>query len=165
MITITAHLQGEQVIHRRLRAIEERARDATPAWPAVIAVFKTIVEEVFATEGASTGEPWAPLKPATQRDRERQGYPGPGPILRRSGRLERSLLLGSESIVVEGPRYLALGSDVEYFVFHQSKRPRTQLPRRAVINLTEDDKHELVAPLRLWFTGHDPNAPRRSAVS
>lgn len=164
MITITAHLQGEQVVHRRLSAIEERARDATPAWPAVIAVFKTIVEEVFASEGASTGEPWAPLKPATQQDRVRHGYPAAHPILRRSGRLERSLMLGSESIVVEAPRYLALGSDVEYFVFHQSKRPRQVLPRRAVINLTEDDKHELVAPLRLWFTGRDPDAPRRSAV-
>lgn len=164
MITIAAHLEGAQIVHRRLQAIRERALDATPAWPAVIAVFRTIVEEAFATEGGSTGEPWAPLKPATQRDREREGYPGAHPILRRSGRLERSLMLGSESIVVEAPRYLALGSEVEYFVFHQSTRPRKKLPRRAVINLTEDNKTALIHPLRLWFTGHDPSAPQRSAV-
>jgi hypothetical protein len=48
--------------------------------------------------------------------------------------------------------------------YHQSKLPRTRLPRRAIIDLTEDDKHELVRPLRRHVTGHDANAPVRRRI-
>ena len=46
---------------------------------------------VFTTEGAAGRGRWRPLKPSTIEERRRLGY-GPGPILKRTGALERHVL-------------------------------------------------------------------------
>ena len=159
LFTITATLEGETVLDKRLQALEERIGDVRPAWPAVIAAFKQITGKAFATEGASTGQAWRPLAPATQADRRRGGFPPAHPILQRTGDLRRAVMLESgDNVVVDAPRYLGIAITLPYFAYHQSNKPRTRLPRRAVINFTADDRHALVRPLRRWLTGHDPNA-------
>jgi len=166
VITITMTLDGAQVVDRKLEAIGERARNLMPAYPAVIQVFREIARQAFGTEGASTASgAWAPLKPATVKDRERKGFPGAHPILQRTQRLMRSLTdLTGDTINVQTPTYLGIGSATPYVAYHQSTAPRTRLPRRAIIDLTEDDKHELFLPLRRYVTGNDPNAPTRSRI-
>lgn len=156
-VEIIATLQGETVIARSFDALEERLGDATPAWPAVIAVYKQLTRRAFATEGESTGEAWPALAPRTQRERARLGYGAAHPILERSQRLLHAVTLESgENTVVDAPKYLGIAIEVEYFVYHQSNQPRMRLPRRAPINFTADDRHVLVRPLRLYFTGYDP---------
>lgn len=69
-----------------------------------------------------------------------------------------------DTILVQTPRYLGIGSVVPYIAFHQSTRPRTKLPRRAVVDLTTDDRNELVRPIRQYLTGYDPTGRRQTAA-
>ncbi|MDP9202284.1 MAG: phage virion morphogenesis protein [Gemmatimonadota bacterium] len=154
MLVITGHLEGDVVIQRQLAGLEARMSDMTPAWPAVLSVFRGIMRAAFATEGGSTGAPWPQLAERTVKDRERQGFPGRHPILARTHTLARALTTeGGASVVVQMPRYFAVAVDLDYFKFHQSKRPRAKIPRRAPINLTQDDKTALLHPIRLYVTG------------
>jgi phage gpG-like protein len=166
MITISAYLDGALVIDRKLEALEERTRDMRPAYPEVINVFRDLARQAFATEGAATAAgPWPELKPATVAARTRAGFGGAHPILQRSRELMRSLTEETgDTIHVETPSYLGIGSATPYVVFHQSTAPRKRLPRRAIIDFTEDQKHRLFLPLRRWVTGRDPNAPTRGSI-
>jgi hypothetical protein len=165
MVRVTLTLEGEIVIDRVLAGLEARASNLAPAWPAVLQAFQAITARAFASEGASTGAAWAPLTPATQRDRVRQGFPAAHPILQRTGKLMRALTLGEgayASMTASALTY-RLSSEVDYFKYHQSNRARTKLPRRAPVLLTADDRTALMHPVRLYLTGRDPNAPRRGA--
>src|SRR5687767_777087 len=91
MITVSAYLDGEIIIDRKLQALEERTQDMRPAYPEVIQVFRAMARYAFATEGGSTASgQWPELKPATIADRARAGF-GARPILQRSRVLMRSL--------------------------------------------------------------------------
>ena len=165
MLRLTLVIEGEVIVDRVLQGIDERAKDMSPVWPAVVRAFRGIVNRAFAMEG-SGGEPWQPLADSTRRERARLGYGAAHPILERTGRLMRSLVLGDrDSIVETSPDSLSLGTKVEYFPFHQSRLPRTRLPRRAPILLTMDQRHELVRPIRLYLTGRNPDAPTREAFA
>lgn len=167
MFTITAHLDGELIIDRQLQGLEARLRDMTPAYPELTRVFQRIVAQAFASEGASgdTGA-WAPLAERTIDERRRQGFGPEHPILQRRQTLMRSLTdTTSDTISVETPNYYARGSAVPYVAFHQSRAPRTKLPRRPVVALTQDQKSELFLPLRRHVTGFDASAPTRSRVA
>lgn len=154
MLVITGHLQGDVLIQRKLQGLEDRMSDMRPAWPAVLEVFRGIMRAAFASEGGSTGSPWPQLAESTVKDRERQGFAGRHPILARTHTLERALTSdGGGSVIVQMPRYFAVAVDVDYFKFHQSNKPRTKIPRRAPINLTQDNKTQLLHPIRLYVTG------------
>ena len=164
-VLVTAHLDGVDVISRRLEAMAERFADVRPAWPAVVATFRAITRQTFASEGATSdfGE-WEPLAPRTIAQREKLGYPGAHPILRRSGALEDSLTSQTgDSIIVQQAQYLGIGTAVPYVVYHQSVAPRTKLPRRPVVALTADQRHEVLMPLRQWLTGYEPTGRRQTA--
>lgn len=161
MLIIRGWLEGEEVISRELAGLESRMGDMTPAWPAVLAVFRTIMTRAFVTEGASTGSPWPQLAASTVKQREREGFGGAHPILARTHALERALTTeGGASIVVELPNYFAVSVDLDYFKYHQSKAPRKKIPRRAPINLTQDDKTALLHPIRLYVRGLSPDTAR-----
>lgn len=152
------HLDGVEIVARRFNALAERLADARPAWPAVLATFRQIAADTFATEGASSAAgSWPQLAPRTIAERNRLGYPGPHPILRRTGRLADSLTMGTgDTILVEMPTYLGIGTAVPYVMFHQSTDARMRLPRRAVVDYTTDQKHLLLMPLRQYFLGYSP---------
>jgi len=77
-----------------------------------------LVRDRFASEGASAGRPWAPLKPATIKQRIRLGF-APGPILRRSATLQAAAAEGKISATADAislafcdgpaPRYVGRG--------------------------------------------------------
>jgi hypothetical protein len=54
---------------------------------------------------------------------------------------------------VQQPNYFAIAVDLDYFKYHQSKAPRRIIPRRAAINLTQDNKTRMLHPIRLYVTG------------
>jgi len=137
-----------------LAGIESRAENWEPAQPAILVVFRRIVAAAFATEGESTGAPWAPLAASTQAERRRQHFGAAHPILERTGTLKRSLTTDQGlGFVIRTPTSLTVGSNAKSFPFHQSRRPRTQLPRRAPVRLVEADKQALLHPIRLYITG------------
>lgn len=160
-------VEGELVIDRLLRGIEERARDVSPAWPEVVRIFQGIVAKAFESEGASTGAPWKPLAKSTQAERKRLGYGPQHPILERTGTLKRALTIGDGAAIITSAtsmRYIVSSQAAGYFKYHQSRAPRTKLPRRAPVLLTADDRTAIMHPIRLYITGRDPNAPRRARV-
>jgi hypothetical protein len=155
VVRLTLTLEGELVIDRVLAGIEARAQNMAPAWPGVLQAFYKITQAAFDTEGASTGAPWKPLTKATQADRKRKGFDPEHPILQRTHALERALTGGGGAFASVGPSRLALrlSGDIDYFKYHQSNRPRHQLPRRAPVLLTGDDRHALTRPVGLYLTG------------
>jgi hypothetical protein len=78
----------------------------------------------------------------------------------------RALTIGEGAYVSMTSDAMAyrLSSEIDYFKYHQSRRPRTKLPRRAPVLFTADDRTALMHPIRLWITGRDVNAPRRQAA-
>lgn len=167
MLRVTLTIEGEIVIDRLLKGLEERASDLTPAWPAVVRAFREIVGRAFDTEGASTGAPWQPLAKRTVDERRRLGFGPEHPILQRTQNLQRALTIGEGAYVRTTPRSLEymVAPHLGYFVYHQSNQPRTRLPRRAPVLLTMDDRHSLFRPIRLYLTGRDPDAQLREAFA
>lgn len=159
------NVDGIQVVDRLLRGIPERAADLTPAWPAVVMVFRGIELRAFTTEGASTDlGAWPQLAIATQRQRQREGYGAAHPILQRSGRLMRAMTEGVGVYErMERTRLqiqLSEEEGVKYAV-HQRGAPSRNIPRRAMVSFTADDRHALVRPIQNYLMGRDPNAPSR----
>lgn len=155
VVTVAAHLEGADVIMRRFQGIAANAEDVSPAFPAVQQVFFGIVRRAFESEGGTTASgPWVSLKPRTAADRRAEGYDPYHPILQRTQALLRSLTMPSpDAIFLAAPKMLSLGSGVPYFPYHQSSRPRTKIPRRAPVDITQADKHELLRPIVNHITG------------
>lgn len=112
-------------------------------WDAVVSEFRKIEYEQFASEGAdgASGK-WKPLSPAYQAVKDKKW--GHSPILQASGRLWRSMTgNNADSIVQKTAQELAIGTTVPYAKYHQSKEPRTRLPRRPIVDLTERSKDRL----------------------
>jgi phage gpG-like protein len=163
-------VDGIAVVDRLLQGIEERGRAPfadSSVVAAVVDAFHAINAQAFATEGGSTDAgAWPQLAKRTQTERRRLGYGAAHPILRRTGHLEESLTSEAYNAIRVTPTSLAyqLAPEVDYFKYHQSTRPRTRLPRRAMVSLTADQRTQLVHPIRLYLTGHDPRAPRRPSL-
>ena len=96
------------------------------------------VEINFMTEGGLAGG-WEALKKPTIKSRIRAGYGGAHPILQRTGALRRSFY----SLVDE--KKAIISSKSPYFVYHQSRQPRTtELPRRAMLVLVEHTRQNII---------------------
>lgn len=164
---IIGSLDGARIISRELRDIDDRFDDASPAWPEVTRIARALMQQAIETEGRSTDfGPWKPLAPSTIEQRRKLGYGPAHPILQRSRSLYRSVIGNSDGgFTVETPNYLAIGSDDPHIVFHQSRSPRSKIPRRPVASFTADQKNEIMRPIRLYLTGFDPATPQRTRTS
>jgi phage gpG-like protein len=107
----TTHLLGT------LSGIIRRVTEPRPALNAV----GDSIERKAATAFQREGPGWAPLKPATQRDRARRGYGPSHPILERTGGLRRSASEqgGAHRRRYRGTRSIEVGSADPKAVFHQ----------------------------------------------
>ena len=99
------------------------------------------VQTNFDTEGGLAGSvtgggKWQALKEGTIAGRIREGY-GAGPILQRTGALRKSFY----SLVNE--KQALVTSRSPYFAYHQSRMPRTKIPRRVMLILREDTKRNI----------------------
>lgn len=156
-ITVRFGVLGADDLVRRLEAFEVFVNDLRPAWPAVDRAVQTVVALQFRSEGSHGGETWPALAKRTQAERRRLGFPPAHPILRRTGALEESLTKGTgDTISAHLPAQYRYGTAVPYFVYHQSKAPRMRLPRRAPVEMTADDRNEVMRPLRVYLRGGLP---------
>jgi phage gpG-like protein len=130
-------IEGETQLSRRLEGLSARTRDLTvPFRKSADMLIGVFSKDVFATQGAVIGERWQRLSPYTVAQKARQGYP-PEPLVR-TGRMQRSFAstVASDQAVIY--------NTTSYFKYHQSRLPRTRLPRRVMMKLNENMKQSIV---------------------
>ena len=130
-------VDGQVQISRVLLGVSAAIQDWTPALSQsaedLIEIFSY---DVFETEGGAIDEAWAPLSPAYEVQKERH-FPGQN-ILTASG-----LMRDSFTSMIDSTS-LTIGNSAEYFKYHQSSAPRTKMPRRVMMTLTENMREMVV---------------------
>lgn len=127
-ITIRA---DDRVVRRRLEQLRAAGSDLSPAMREISGHLLDSVNEAFAGEASPAGKAWAPLKPATIRDRHRQRY-GAGPILERSGDLATRILADWDDTSA------VAGTNVVYAATHHFGDPRRGIPARPFLGVSTD---------------------------
>ena len=130
-------IEGIPELSRVFKTLSNRLSDFREPLEKSAQLVLTDVDYNFSTEGSLSGG-WQPLARSTVKGRLREGFGGEHPILQRTGRLR-----GSFSSRVTATKAV-ITSDSPYFVYHQSRQPRTKIPRRAMLLLTERTKQNIV---------------------
>ena len=103
-------------------------------------ILEFITNDVFDTEGEALGQPWQPLS-AKYAVWKEKNYPGQ-PILQRTGAMRQGFISAVDSST------LTIGNSISYFPYHQSLAPRRVLPRRAMMQLTDNLKATIIQNFR-----------------
>lgn len=120
MITLTATIEGDKQLSRRLMKIPDNIGDFKEPLFKIGREVRLSVDANFSSRGALFGERWAPRK-----DHK------PHPLLEKTGTMRRAF---AQNL---GPMYVEIFNPTEYFKYHQSKAPRKRLPRRVMLKLDE----------------------------
>ena len=64
---------GETAAAQKIQAMGMRVMNPMPAFTQIVKMMEDDIEELFESEGASSGKPWAPLKPETIVQKIRKG--------------------------------------------------------------------------------------------
>jgi len=144
-------IAGEVQMDRGIARFADGCADYQPIWSMIAEEFRAIEAAQFASEGAEGGEAWQALSDQ-YADWKEAHYPG-RPILQRTGDLVASLTRESDPNAVYRPerKTLTIGSKIPYAIYHQSIAPRTRLPRRPEIMLTEADKRRFMHHLHQYL--------------
>lgn len=138
--------KGISSIQRKLATFGQAIEDMAPAWEYVGKQLLMDFRHNFEQEGGVFGKDskWAPLAASTVAERSRQLGPwfAAHPILNRTGDLEQSVTVrGAPRNVFEvGPNSLTIGTTDPVAIFHNSSAPRTRLPRRPIVGLSNQRK-------------------------
>jgi len=147
---LTWSIEGEEQLVRNLRIISDEIKDWTPAFKQASDKLKGIFEDdVFRTQGGAIQENWQPLKPTYLAQKVKKGYPS-DPLIKTG--------LMKSSFETEVRKDSAIISNVSpYFKYHQSKEPRSKLPRRIMMKLGNPQK-EIVVKIfhEYWYRKTHP---------
>lgn len=120
---ISISVTGLAENQRRLATWGTKIETLAPAWEQIAADLRGDFNAQFTAQGGFYGKSsrWAPLMPSTVKDRERQGYFGPAPILFRTGALYDSLVdvNGADHIEQITATSLTIGTANPYAIYHQ----------------------------------------------
>ncbi|WP_210161261.1 phage virion morphogenesis protein [Bradyrhizobium sp. ORS 285] len=137
-------LQGEVQLSRVLQGVSATVKNWRPAFEKsgeqMVDFFS---EDVFDTEGAAVDDPWAALNPDYEK-RKQKKYPDAG-ILQATGLMRDSFVSQPSAMS------LIVRNTAPYFKFHQSNQPRTRLPRRVMMKLTENIREKLIKNMQAYF--------------
>lgn len=137
-------IQGEIQLSRVIATISATVKDMTPAFEKsgedLLRIFSY---DVFETEGQAVDETWSPLSKAYAKRKERQ-FPGKG-ILEATGKMRQSFMAKADDTS------LTLWNAMEYFKYHQSNQPRTVIPRRVMLKLTENMREMVVKNMQVYL--------------
>jgi phage gpG-like protein len=103
--------------------------------------FRKEWKENFKREGSETYQAgfkkWRPLKKTTKYSKGRLGF-GSKSILERTGKLGRSIFKKGSQGNIDRHRggSAVFGTSIPYAIYHQSRNPRTKLPRRRMIGVS-----------------------------
>jgi len=130
---------GAEALSVDLSRFADEITDYRPFWNGpFLDVWRPWIQQAFATQGASTGRPWAPLSPSYAAWKARRGYAYEG-LLVRSGDLSSALMHPERSRVGvwdPQPSSLRVGTTREGAIFHQTGTRR--MPARPPIRPTKD---------------------------
>ncbi len=116
-------------VEKRYKSRSARAKDMTVAWLRIDKHFTTVEQRQWATRGAFGGQAWPPLRPTTQKARQRPGgnRGGINHPLWDFGELRGSLIaVGPNSIRVITKDLYQRGTRVPYAAKHQKGFVATQ---------------------------------------
>lgn len=142
---LTWAIEGQDQLVRKLEHIGKEVKDWTPAFKEASEKLKGVFEnDVFRTQGAKINERWQPLKPSYLARKVKQGYPA-DPLIK-TGLMKSSFYASYSKDQGE------IGNSAEYFKYHQSKLPRTKIPRRIMMKLGNPQKEIVVKIFHTyWF--------------
>lgn len=151
---------GETIVQRELLNFEHGLLVPTKALEVVADMLRHAVERQFDTEGREASGGWPELADSTKAKRGDDGHP----ILQVSEDLFNSLTRKFDPNHIErlSAESLTFGSTVPYGIFHQSSKPRTKIPFRPPVALTQATKAAMVRAVQAALRGNDP---RRSVVA
>jgi len=151
MIRFRMDIAGEVQLDRGIARFADGVTDYRPIWGVIEDDFYAEEKEQFRTEGEAGGGRWQPLSEACAGWKAVH-YPNTR-ILERTGALEQSLTRASDSnaVKIERRKELILGTSVPYAIYHQSIEPRTRLPRRPVIQVTESFKRGVMRHIHTYL--------------
>lgn len=130
-------IEGELELSRRLTGMAVMVEDWSPAFSMAVEDLKEIFSgAVFDTEGAAVDAYWSPLSRAYALKKARE-FPGKG-ILEATGKMRNSFLSKFDATSA------TIWNAATYFKYHQSNQPRTKMPRRIMMKLTENMKQLVV---------------------
>jgi len=130
-------IEGEQQLARNLKNIGEGVKNWMPAFKEASDKLKTVFsDDVFKTQGGAIGEAWQPLKPEYMAAKTKAGFPSD--ILVKTGKMKSNF----QSIVKTD--MAEIWNSTQYFKYHQSKAPRSKLPRRVMMKLGQNQKEIIV---------------------
>ena len=129
-------VEGVPELHRVLGLTSRKVSNFKVPLTKASGFIMSDVQTNFDTQGALSGG-WQPLTAGTIAGRIRAGF-GASPILQRTGALRKSFY----SFVDE--KKALVSSRSPYFAYHQSRMPRTKIPRRVMLILTENTKQNIV---------------------
>ena len=141
---LSVTIEGEQQLSRKLRIVQELVKDWTPAFQETAETLKDVFSgEVFDSEGGAIEESWPRLSPAYAYRKARL-YPGTGILVATGAMRESFVATFSKDMAV-------VGNSSEYFKYHQSNAPRTKLPRRVMMKLTNELKTRIVRIFNTYY--------------
>lgn len=143
MIVLQVEGYGETVLRRQLTRFADNLEAPASALESVGLLMRESTAEQFSSQGGNSGG-WQELADSTKQQKARLGLDPR--ILHATGALVESLTQKFDPRHIErvSGDSLTFGSTVAYGVYHQSSRPRTRLPFRPPIALTENDKRRIV---------------------
>jgi phage gpG-like protein len=130
-------IEGQTQLSRKLVGLRSDLKDYTRPFSDSAFYLKSVFSrDVFDTQGAAIGERWKRLSPYTVAQKARHGYPS-SPLIG-SGAMQNSFktIVSSDQAVIY--------NTAAYFKYHQSKAPRSRIPRRVMMKLASRQKEEVV---------------------
>ncbi len=137
-------IEGEQQLSRRLIGLGTGLRDYQKPFNRSANMLQSLFSnEVFDTQGAVIGEQWKRLSPYTVAQKARRGLPIVP--LQSTGRMRRSFKtqVSTDQAVIY--------NTAEYFKFHQSKAPRSRLPRRVMMKLGILQREQIIKVFQAYI--------------
>lgn len=132
MFELSANLEGQKQLDRRLKMIRVNLKSLFPAMKKTGAYLRDFIKgDVFDTRGGVIGEKWKPRKGG-----------GSWPILEKTGKMRRSFKYTPKPLEVK------IFNTTDYFKYHQSRMPRRRLPRRIMMKLDKARKNHILQLFR-----------------
>lgn len=157
---LTIEAFGETVIDRQLTRFAANLAVPEAAWMVIGTMLRAAAEHQFDTEGGYASGGWPKLSDSRVAEKQRLGLAPQ--ILRATNALMESLTRKFDSEHIERPisrAAMVFGSKLGYGIYHASTRPRTKIPYRPPVAITERDKILLVKELQRALLGQGPSAP------
>ena len=136
VISLNFEIEGEQLLLRRFVIMENTYRDWSDTFEEIGNELVKTFEMNFNSQGSTLERPWAPLSPKTIEQKRKLGFPL-DPLIRTG-----DMLQGFRP--EHGKVYVAVENIVSYFKYKQRKKPRTKIPRRVMMALTNKMRQTIV---------------------